>query len=121
MLVLLVADFEEAIAAVKEVGVQVPLIVFGHMHKELQCTKSLERTMVVVGPNKTVYLNAAVVPRVREKIFSVTRAAMQRHFVLVEFEHEVRTIHEVWVTVEEEHCEAEDRLLYSSLGQSSPL
>jgi len=66
------ADLENAIAAVKQKGLKVPLVVFGHMHQSLQLGPILERTMVVVGSDRTVYLNAAVVPRVRYKMISQT-------------------------------------------------
>jgi hypothetical protein len=66
------ADLENAIAAVKQKGLKVPLVVFGHMHQSLQLGPILERTMVVVGSDRTVYLNAAVVPRVRNKMISQT-------------------------------------------------
>ncbi|KAH9567151.1 hypothetical protein CY35_03G015800 [Sphagnum magellanicum] len=66
------SDLENAIAAVKQKGLKVPLVVFGHMHQSLQLGPILERTMVVVGSDRTVYLNAAVVPRVRYKMISQT-------------------------------------------------
>lgn len=45
----------------------VPLVVFGHMHKELAHGKGL-RKMIVVGTDNTIYLNGAVVPRVRSLV-----------------------------------------------------
>jgi len=65
------SDLETAIAAVKQKGLKVPLVVFGHMHQSLQLGPILERTMVVFS-DRTVYLNAAVVPRVRNKMISQT-------------------------------------------------
>ncbi len=65
------ADLETAIAAVKQKGLKVPLVVFGHMHQSLQLGPILERTMVVFS-DRTVYLNAAVVPRVRNKMIPQT-------------------------------------------------
>ncbi|KAF9612913.1 hypothetical protein IFM89_004329 [Coptis chinensis] len=41
----------------------VPLVVFGHMHKELAYGKGV-RKMIVVGEDNTIYLNGAIVPRV---------------------------------------------------------
>nr|GEV87135.1 protein ABHD17C-like [Tanacetum cinerariifolium] len=42
----------------------VPLVVFGHMHKELAFGNG-PRKMIVVGDDNTVYLNGAIVPRVK--------------------------------------------------------
>ncbi|CAA0819969.1 Calcineurin-like metallo-phosphoesterase superfamily protein [Striga hermonthica] len=42
----------------------IKLVVFGHMHKELAYGKGV-RKMIVVGDDSTVYLNGAVVPRIK--------------------------------------------------------
>ncbi|KAG0472358.1 hypothetical protein HPP92_016904 [Vanilla planifolia] len=42
----------------------IPLVVFGHMHKGLAYGGL--RKMVSIGPDDTIYLNAAVVPRVKQ-------------------------------------------------------
>lgn len=57
-------DLAQAISHLKENGkFQVPpLVVFGHMHKEL--AYGGHRKMIVVTADKTIYLNGAVVPRV---------------------------------------------------------
>lgn len=71
--------------------------------------------MLFVGPDGTVYLNAAVVPRVQKLVASDDTAWTQRHFVLVNFQgKEVEDIHEVWVTVglEGVDCETKQTLLY---------
>ncbi|XP_062078328.1 uncharacterized protein LOC133782899 [Humulus lupulus] len=58
-------DLEKAISLINESSkVSVPLIVFGHMHKELAHRKGL-RKMIVIGSDDTIYLNGAVVPRVK--------------------------------------------------------
>jgi hypothetical protein len=112
----LVLDFEEAIAAVKQEGIKVPLVVFGHMHQRLQCGHPLKRTMLVVR-DKTIYLNAAVVPRVRGIMDSGLTTLTQRHFVLVELHNsDIEGIYEVWVTVGEEDCEVKLTLMYSRPG-----
>ncbi|KAG0580203.1 hypothetical protein KC19_4G156100 [Ceratodon purpureus] len=110
-------DFEEAIAAVKQEGIRVPLVVFGHMHQTLQCGNPLKRTMLVVGPDKTIYLNAAVVPRVRGIMDPGLTTLTQRHFVLVDIHNsEVEGIFEVWVTVGKEGCEVKQTMMYSRPG-----
>lgn len=109
-------DLEEAIAAVKQEGVRVPLVVFGHMHQKLQCNHIQNRRMLEVGRDKTIYLNAAVVPRVRGIVELDLTLLTQRHFNLVEFhDNEVEAIHEVWVTVGEDdvECQVKKTLLYS--------
>lgn len=114
-IICVVADLAAAISDVKKEGLQVPLVVFGHMHRDLKYGHPRRRTMLFVGPDGTVYLNAAVVPRVQKLVGSDDRALTQRHFVLVEFQgREVERIHEVWVTVGPEgvNCETQQALMY---------
>ncbi|KAF6004581.1 hypothetical protein F1559_004485 [Cyanidiococcus yangmingshanensis] len=48
------------------VHVDIPLCVFGHMHERLQCDpQGYGLRQMVVEQNGTVYVNAAVVPRIR--------------------------------------------------------
>ena len=56
-------DLTEAIAQVKKLGKSVPLVTFGHMHHELKIPRGKRRKIVEVR-DRTVYLNAACVPRV---------------------------------------------------------
>ena len=60
-------DLAEAIAQVRALGKQVPLVTFGHMHHRLRHTQSRLRTQVKNNPQGTIYLNAASVPRIVEK------------------------------------------------------
>lgn len=58
-------DLAQAISDLKEgYKLSIPLVVFGHMHKELAYRRGL-RKMVVDGTDGTLYLNGAVVPRVK--------------------------------------------------------
>ncbi|KAL3533154.1 hypothetical protein ACH5RR_006675 [Cinchona calisaya] len=58
-------DLAEAISQLKETTkLSIPLVVFGHMHKQLAHGNEL-RKMIVVGNDNTVYLNGAIVPRVK--------------------------------------------------------
>lgn len=58
-------DLARAISQLKETtNISIPLVVFGHMHKQLQLRNEV-RKMIVVGDDDTVYLNGAIVPRVR--------------------------------------------------------
>ncbi|KAL2635725.1 hypothetical protein R1flu_007204 [Riccia fluitans] len=124
-------DLESAISKVKKER-KVPLVVFGHMHKELQVREERRgpRKMIVVGEDKSVYLNAAVVPRVRD--FSSTgpdqdsleskftrnwldnesETPSERNFTLVELENgELKKISEVWVRVEETQASLEEQTI----------
>lgn len=54
-------DLANAISQLKETTkLSIPLVVFGHMHKQLAYGNGL-RKMIVVGDNNTVYLNGAIV------------------------------------------------------------
>lgn len=45
-----------------------PLVAFGHMHEKLRGTSILRNMVEVNAETGTVYLNTAVVPRVRSKM-----------------------------------------------------
>ncbi|KAL5980517.1 hypothetical protein ACLOJK_028425 [Asimina triloba] len=58
-------DLEQALSDLKkDTQLSIPLVVFGHMHKELAFRNGF-RKMIEVGPDKTIYLNGAIVPRVK--------------------------------------------------------
>lgn len=117
-------DLAHAISLLKENKVGIPLVVFGHMHKELAHGNGL-RNMIVVGADDTIYLNGAIVPRVQrldgegKRNFSGDETALSsseengtaRAFTIVEIsEGRVAKIAESWVsvvqdrtTLEEEH------------------
>lgn len=76
----------------------VPLVVFGHMHKAL--TFGGERNMIVIGDDNTIYLNAAIVPRVVKH--ESKKESTLRAFTLVEIiDKAVKKITETWVLVDE--------------------
>lgn len=64
------ADLAQALLELRNkklpVPIAVPLVVFGHMHKGL--AHGGLRKMVVAGADGTVYLNGAIVPRVRKNL-----------------------------------------------------
>ncbi|KAJ4830372.1 hypothetical protein Tsubulata_011980 [Turnera subulata] len=109
-------DLEKAICLFKErTKIQTPLVVFGHMHKELAHGNGL-RKMIVVGADKTIYLNAAIVPRVQrlnpkqgasnrsfvneETSFVPESGGTTRAFTLVQvLDSRVHRITETWVSV----------------------
>lgn len=93
-------DLRLAIENARQLGLQVPLTVFGHMHKNLMHGKGY-RTMVKSEPDglsdeKTVMLNAAVFPRRR---LSPTSNSTVHNFQVVEMGENgyVDSIHETWV------------------------
>ncbi|EFJ32336.1 hypothetical protein SELMODRAFT_227655 [Selaginella moellendorffii] len=84
-------DLEEALKSC-EGKCEIPLVVFGHMHKELLCGG--ERKMTAVGSNGTVYVNGAVVPRERSK-------SSERAFTVVTLadDNRVDKVTETWVRI----------------------
>lgn len=60
-------DLAEAIAQSRVLGKRIPLVAFGHMHHTLRHTKKQVREPVQVDEYGTVYVNAANVPRIKEK------------------------------------------------------
>ncbi|XP_073103885.1 uncharacterized protein [Elaeis guineensis] len=58
-------DLAQAISDLqKNTKIPIPIVVFGHMHKELAYGNGL-RKMIAVSPDNTIYLNGAIVPRVK--------------------------------------------------------
>lgn len=74
-------DFAAAIAQTRQLGKQVPLVAFGHMHHQLRHTKARLRKTIDVQDG-TVYLNAASVPRIVD-----TAVGKVRNFSLVTLEN----------------------------------
>ena len=60
-------DFAAAIAQTRQLGKNIPLVTFGHMHHHLRHTKKRLRESISVSPEGTLYLNAASVPRIVQK------------------------------------------------------
>lgn len=77
-------DLAEAIAQSRLLRKRVPLVAFGHMHHTLRHTKKQVRESVQVDEYGTVYVNAANVPRIREK-----DGTKLRNFSLVYMEKKV--------------------------------
>ncbi|CAI0394957.1 unnamed protein product [Linum tenue] len=97
-------DLAQALSRLKDSSnLHIPLIVFGHMHKQLAYRAGL-RKMIVVGHDDTIYLNGAIVPRVkpvnREPRATQESEGTLRAFTLVEIvEGRVEKIAETWVSV----------------------
>ncbi|TYJ32706.1 hypothetical protein E1A91_A05G053700v1 [Gossypium mustelinum] len=119
-------DLAQAISHLKETtNVSIPLLVFGHMHKELAHGNGL-RKMIVVGADDIIYLNGAIVPRVKRSTNETSLHASNsdgtyRAFTLVEIlSGQVNKISESWVSVVgNETTLEEEHILFKSNGQSS--
>jgi uncharacterized protein (TIGR04168 family) len=79
-------DLAAAIQKWQAAGKQIPLVAFGHMHHQLRHTRQVQRQMIHVqdhegsqtAKTKTIYLNAAAVPRIKS-----TPQGRVRNFTLV--------------------------------------
>eukprot|EP00261_Vitis_vinifera_P037119 XP_019078362.1 PREDICTED: uncharacterized protein LOC100853154 [Vitis vinifera] len=132
-------DLAQAISHLKETTkFSIPLVVFGHMHKELAHGNG-HRKMIVVGEDDTTYLNGAIVPRVKTLIneqgtsnTSVTNSEAPpftpeskgtiRAFTVVEIlDGRLDKIAETWVSVigDETRVEQEHILFKSGMELSS--
>ncbi|XP_010483386.1 PREDICTED: uncharacterized protein LOC104761915 isoform X1 [Camelina sativa] len=106
-------DLEQAIRQLKETTkLSIPLVVFGHMHKELESGKGNRKMVVQDSDNQTVYLNGAIVPRIREAKENCQGDSLSgadesekggnttRAFTLVEIsDGKIKKIAEIWVQV----------------------
>lgn len=112
--------------------ISIPLVVFGHMHKGLRYGRG-QRKMIVVGDD-TVYLNGAIVPRVRylteqqgssssgsgggsSLVQPPTPNSSAHVFTMVEMQHQrILKISETWVAVVEGNCKiAQEKVLFKSI------
>ena len=59
-------DFTDAIAHTQIMGKNVPLVAFGHMHHGLRHRTDCERVKAIMNEDRTLYLNAASVPRIKD-------------------------------------------------------
>ncbi|NP_001131760.1 uncharacterized LOC100193128 [Zea mays] len=116
-------DLERAISDLqREARVSIPLVVFGHMHKSLAYGRGL-RKMIAFGANHIIYLNGAVVPRVKfaqttpgheqnQPEGSGSRAPTLRAFTIADlYEGRVEKISEVWVLVSGARTEVEEEIV----------
>ncbi|KAG2310850.1 hypothetical protein Bca52824_022407 [Brassica carinata] len=100
-------DLEQALRQLKETTeLSVPLVVFGHMHKELEGGKGNRKLVVQDSDNEIVYVNGAIVPRVIETNETPVGAAESesggtvRAFTLVEIlDGKIKKVVESWVQV----------------------
>lgn len=123
-------DLAEAISLLKSnTQFSIPLVVFGHMHKKLAFSDN-PRTMLVMGDDGILYLNGAIVPRVKSLVVEngdgsknlhgkgsspddwIT-GTTKREFTIVEMVNgKPSKIKEVWVTVNQVVTHIEEFSLY---------
>lgn len=124
------ADLAQAISDLqRNTQIPIPIVVFGHMHKELAYGNGI-RKMIVVGTDSTVYLNGAIVPRVKmargassqgteadknQPQASEVKDGTLRAFTLVEMiEGRVAKISEIWLLVAGNETQVEEEnILFS--------
>lgn len=115
------SDLARAISQLKETTeLSIKLVVFGHMHKELASGNGL-RKMIVVGQDNTVYLNGAIVPRVKkivkeEGIASEGEGTLRAFTVVDTSDGSLEKIVETWVSVIGDEVRVEDELVLLSKG-----
>ncbi|KAL7093342.1 hypothetical protein ACP275_11G035200 [Erythranthe tilingii] len=124
-------DLAHAISYLKQTtNLSIKLVVFGHMHKGLAFGNGL-RKMIVVRDDRTIYLNGAIVPRVKpignEQVSSSsdnTSATMTSNFggtlrvftVVDILDGSLEKISETWVLVMEDKVIVENEFILFSKG-----
>ncbi|KAL2228395.1 UNVERIFIED_CONTAM: hypothetical protein Sindi_1819200 [Sesamum indicum] len=131
-------DLAHAISQLKEdTKLQIKLVVFGHMHKNLAYGQGL-RKMIAIADDNTIYVNGAVVPRVKtmgkeqvnyatssnpEKTSAMTSdlGGTKRAFTIADiFDGNLEKVAETWVSVTGEQVKIEDELIiFSKAAESS--
>ncbi|XP_048491111.1 uncharacterized protein LOC104901810 isoform X2 [Beta vulgaris subsp. vulgaris] len=109
-------DLARAISLLKETNNNpIPMVVFGHMHKELAYGGL--RKMIAFDADKTMYLNGAIVPRVKY----LDSGGSIRAFIIVEFSSgKVMKVAETWVSVINDKILLEEELvLFSSNDETA--
>ncbi|KAL0282096.1 UNVERIFIED_CONTAM: hypothetical protein Sangu_2971200 [Sesamum angustifolium] len=130
-------DLAHAISQLKQTTkLQIKLIVFGHMHKNLAYGQGL-RKMIAIGDDNIIYLNGAVVPRVKpmgkeQANYAVSSnpektSAMisnlqgtKRAFTIADISNgNLEKVAETWVSVIGEQVTIEDELIIFSKAVES--
>jgi uncharacterized protein (TIGR04168 family) len=106
-------DLRGAIQEAQQQGIPIPLVVFGHMHRQLRGNLG-QRQMWQRDETGTVYFNAAVVPRIR-----TVAGESWHHFGLVELGTQgVQSLAQVWVHPATGRVEPEWLLQPTVLGRN---
>ncbi|CAM8965945.1 unnamed protein product [Rhodiola kirilowii] len=115
-------DLAKAISRIKEnANISIPLVVFGHMHKQLAHGQGLRK--MIVHSDNTIYLNGAIVPRT-QKLPRESEASQgtKRAFTIVDIiDKAVDTITETWVSVSGDSVTQQDQeILFQKCPTLSP-
>ncbi|KAH7283467.1 hypothetical protein KP509_34G008700 [Ceratopteris richardii] len=92
------------------------------MHKQLHLNRG-DRTMLVRGPDNIIYVNAAVVPRVRNvssksNNTGITEWETIRNFTIIDvMNNQVTRVAETWIRVGENDFVDSETILYSCMPQ----
>ena len=87
-------DLEEAIDLITERGWRVPCVIAGHMHERLMTPRGANRSRFV-RRGRTLYVNPAVVPRLRQ-----SNGSCLAHYLRMGFsDGNVERVEEIWVDV----------------------
>ncbi|GMH38558.1 hypothetical protein BSKO_06442 [Bryopsis sp. KO-2023] len=111
-------DMAEALEKLKKDGRSPALVAFGHMHAEMNGGGCRRRVVFDQAAN-TLFLNAAVVPRVVGSLKK--RGSSRRHFCCVDLADGcVESARDIWVRVEEGECvvEEEQRLFRFAVSKT---
>ncbi|KAL1563480.1 hypothetical protein AAHA92_05942 [Salvia divinorum] len=112
-------DLARAISQLKETTkLSIKLVVFGHMHKELASGNGL-RKMIAVEDDNIVYLNGAIVPRVKTISSNEEGVALGtlRAFTVADIsDGNLEKISETWVSVIGDEIRVEEELVLLSKG-----
>ncbi|CAN4084424.1 unnamed protein product [Withania somnifera] len=114
-------DLAHALAQLKDSAqYSVPLVIFGHMHKQLASGNGF-RKMIVVGNDNTIYLNGAIVPRIRPPSLTAESEGTSRAFTIAEISNgRVEKIAETWISVIGDKTRLEEeRILFSRPNRGS--
>jgi uncharacterized protein (TIGR04168 family) len=104
-------DFADAISKMRNLGKNIPLVTFGHMHHRLRHTRKIERTPIYNSPDGTVYLNAACSPRIVN-----VEGKIRRNFSLVTLQNNsVSQVSLIWVG--EDYSLVSERILFTLAHQ----
>jgi len=90
-------DFAEALLTAYQMGKQVPLVAFGHMHDQLKGGKA-QRQMIATNEQGTVFVNAAIVPRLLAVDTEADHLGYYRCFTLVDLcADQVKSVAVIWL------------------------
>ncbi|MDS3861204.1 TIGR04168 family protein [Thermosynechococcaceae cyanobacterium BACA0444] len=108
-------DLAAAIQQLKQEGKRIPLVAFGHMHHRLRHRNDRQRTPIAIHGD-TIYLNAAVCPRMIQ-----AQNQTWRTFMVVFWDGErIMDINQAWVNVKDQRIQRQSLLHQANLQPFLP-